>query len=82
MIGLEQKQKMAQGWHKVGARWAQGVTKKQAWSLGMAAMRLSAQNAAQRWSQTSIWTILAKFQIGVGDHLLSPSGAYDLGVIL
>ena len=52
------------------------------WSLGRAAMRLSAQNAAHTGSQTSIWTILVQFRIGVGDHFLSPPGAQDFGVIL
>ena len=43
--------------------------------FGRAAIGLSAEIAAHTWSQTSIWTILVQFRIGVGDHFLCPSRA-------
>mgnify|MGYP000146463516 CR=1 FL=1 len=44
------------------------------WGLDRSAMRLSAQNAAQRWSQTSIWSILAKCWNRGGGPLPEPLG--------
>ena len=63
-------------WRKVGAR---GHKKKQAWGLGRAAMRLSVQNAAQRWSQTSIWTILAQIPNRGGGPLPISFGCLGFG---
>ena len=45
----------------------------------MAAMRLSAQNAAQRWSQSSIWTILAQISNRGGGPLPISSGCLGFG---